>query len=113
MFSANSIVFVVDDDPSVRDALSNLLDSVGLAAQTFGSSEEFLSSSRPEVPSCLVLDAKLPGMSGPEFQEELRRTGIRSSVPRSVLLTQTALSRSKQTPSGSRVCWRRSWRPHR
>ena len=80
MSSANSIVFVVDDDPSVRDALSNLLDSVGLAAQTFGSSEEFLSSSRPEVPSCLVLDAKLPGMSGPEFQEELRRTGIQIPI---------------------------------
>ena len=75
MSSANSIVFIVDDDPSVRDALSNLLDSVGLAAQTFGSSEEFLSSSRPEVPSCLVLDAKLPGMSGPEFQEELPENG--------------------------------------
>ena len=80
MSSANSIVFVVDDDPSVRDAMSNLLDSVGLAAQTFGSSEEFLSSSRPEVPSCLVLDAKLPGMSGPEFQEELRRTGIQIPI---------------------------------
>ena len=73
-------MFVVDDDPSVRDALSNLLDSVGLAAQTFGSSEEFLSFSRPEVPSCLVLDAKLPGMSGPEFQEELRRTGIQIPI---------------------------------
>ena len=80
MSSANSIVFVVDDDPSVRDALSNLLDSVGLSAQTFGSSEEFLSSSRPEVPSCLVLDAKLPGMSGPEFQEELGRTGIQIPI---------------------------------
>ncbi len=80
MSSSNAIVFVVDDDPSVRDALSNLLDSVGLAAQTFGSSEEFLSFSRPEVPSCLVLDAKLPGMSGPEFQEELRRTGIQIPI---------------------------------
>jgi len=80
MSSSNAIVFVVDDDPSVRDALSNLLDSVGLAARTFGSSEEFLSFSRPEVPSCLVLDAKLPGMSGPEFQEELRRTGIQIPI---------------------------------
>jgi FixJ family two-component response regulator len=80
MSSENSIVFVVDDDPSVRDALSNLLDSVGLLAQTFTSSEEFLSFSRPEVPSCLVLDAKLPGMGGPEFQEELKRTGIQIPI---------------------------------
>ena len=80
MSRSNAVVFVVDDDPSVRDALSNLLDSVGLAAQTFGSSEEFLSFSRPEVPSCLVLDAKLPGMSGPEFQEELRRMRIQIPI---------------------------------
>jgi FixJ family two-component response regulator len=80
MVSQNPIVFVVDDDPSVRDALNNLLDSVGLSAQTFGSSEEFLSFSRPGVPSCLVLDAKLPGMSGPEFQEELRRRGIQIPI---------------------------------
>ena len=80
MPSPNPIVFIVDDDPSVRDALSNLLDSVGLAAQTFGSSEEFLSATRPEVPSCLILDAKLPGMSGPDFQDELRRRGIQIPI---------------------------------
>jgi len=80
MSSSDYMVFVVDDDDSVRDALSNLLDSVGLAALTFGSSEEFLSFTRPEVPSCLVLDAKLPGMSGPEFQEELKRTGIQIPI---------------------------------
>ena len=80
MSSSDYMVFVVDDDDSVRDALSNLLDSVGLPALTFGSSEEFLSFTRPEVPSCLVLDAKLPGMSGPEFQEELKRTGIQIPI---------------------------------
>ncbi len=80
MASPNPIVFVVDDDPSVRDALTNLLDSVGLAAQTFESSEEFLSFTRPEVPSCLILDAKLPGMSGPDFQDELRRRGIQIPI---------------------------------
>jgi FixJ family two-component response regulator len=80
MINQNPIVFVVDDDPSVRDALSNLLDSVGLWAQTFGSSEEFLGFTRPEVPSCLILDAKLPGMSGPEFQDELRRKGIQIPI---------------------------------
>jgi FixJ family two-component response regulator len=80
MPSANSIVFVIDDDPSVRDALSNLLDSVGFCAQTFESSEDFLNCSRPEAPSCLVLDSKLPGMNGPEFQEELRRLGIQIPI---------------------------------
>lgn len=80
MSSSNPIVFVVDDDPSVRGALSNLLDSVGLAAQTFESSEEFLTFTRPEVPSCLILDAKLPGMSGPDFQDELRRKGIQIPI---------------------------------
>jgi FixJ family two-component response regulator len=80
MPSSNPIVFIVDDDPSVRDALSNLLDSVGLAAHTFESSEAFLSFDRPEVPSCLILDAKLPGMSGPDFQDELRRRGIQIPI---------------------------------
>jgi FixJ family two-component response regulator len=80
MPSSNPIVFIVDDDPSVRDALSNLLDSVGLAAHTFESSEAFLSFDRPEVPSCLILDAKLPGMSGPDFQDELLRRGIQIPI---------------------------------
>ncbi len=67
------IIFVVDDDASVRDALSNLLESVGLRAQVFGSTEEFLNAPCPEAPSCLVLDVRLPGMSGLDFQDELAR----------------------------------------
>jgi FixJ family two-component response regulator len=69
-------IFVVDDDASVRDAISNLLESVGLHAQVFGSTEEFWNASRPEVPSCLVLDVRLPGVNGLEFQETLEKAGV-------------------------------------
>jgi FixJ family two-component response regulator len=75
MNSPTSVVFVIDDDASVRDALGNLLESVGLYAEVFGSTEEFLKAKRPEVPSCLVLDVTLPGMNGLEFQEMLSRAG--------------------------------------
>ena len=79
MNSSNAIVYIVDDDSSVRDAISNLLESVGLRAQTFGSTEEFLAARRTDAPSCLVLDVMLPGMRGLEFQEMLKKSGI--SIP--------------------------------
>ncbi|HEX4485900.1 MAG TPA: response regulator [Terriglobales bacterium] len=79
MSNPASIVYVIDDDASVRDALSNLLESVGLDAQLFGSTEEFLNADRPAVPSCLVLDVTLPGMNGMEFQEHLSK--IRNPIP--------------------------------
>jgi FixJ family two-component response regulator len=66
-----SIVFVVDDDPSVRRAIKRLVESVGLHVELFGSATEFIDSSRPEVASCLVLDIRLPGISGLDFQREL------------------------------------------
>jgi FixJ family two-component response regulator len=71
-----SVVFVVDDDPSVRDALTSLMSSVGLCVKTFGSPSEFLADSLPEIPSCLVLDVRLPGLSGLDFQTELNRINI-------------------------------------
>jgi FixJ family two-component response regulator len=74
-----SVVFVVDDDASMRGALENLLASVGLEARAFASPQEFLQAKRPDVPSCLVLDVRLPGRSGLAFQEDLIRAGI--SVP--------------------------------
>jgi FixJ family two-component response regulator len=77
---SDSMVFVVDDDASIRDALKSLLKSVGLRAETFGSTEEFVKAVRPEIPSCLVLDVRLPGMSGLEFQQELEKTGIRIPI---------------------------------
>jgi FixJ family two-component response regulator len=76
-------VFVVDDDSSVRDAVQTLLKSVGMNAQVFGSTEAFLDSlhgKRPDNPSCLVLDVRLPGKSGLEFQEELKTKGIRIPI---------------------------------
>ena len=69
-------VFVVDDDASVRDALSSLLRSVDLEVETFGSAAEFLRATLPDAPSCLVLDVRLPGVSGLDFQGELAKSGI-------------------------------------
>jgi FixJ family two-component response regulator len=76
----DSMVFVVDDDASIRDAVKSLLKSVGLRAETFGSTEEFVKATRPDIPSCLVLDVRLPGMSGLEFQDELGKAGIRIPI---------------------------------
>jgi FixJ family two-component response regulator len=73
-------IFVVDDDASVRDAIGNLLDSVGLQAKAFASAEEFLKVNRPDVPSCLVLDVRLPGRNGLEFQDELEKEGVRIPI---------------------------------
>jgi FixJ family two-component response regulator len=70
------IVFVVDDDPSVRRAIKRLVGSVGLEVELFGSAQEFLRSKRPDAPSCLVLDIRLPGISGLDFQRELAQTNI-------------------------------------
>src|SRR3984885_10504479 len=66
-----AIVFWVDDDPSVRRAIKRLIGSVGLQAEVFASTQEFLRSQRPDPPSCLVLDIRLPGISGLDFQREL------------------------------------------
>ena len=66
-----SLVLVIDDDPSVRNGLTLLFRSVGFETRAFGSTQEFLQSTLPDVPSCLVLDVRLPGQSGLEFQAEL------------------------------------------
>ena len=70
------VVFVIDDDASVRDAVADLLRSVGLGVESFGSTQEFLQSKRPDVPGCLVLDVRLPGPSGLEFQRTLINSNI-------------------------------------
>ena len=70
-----SIVFVVDDDASVRNALKSLIRSVGLQVELFGSAQEFLQSKRPHAPSCLILDIRLPGISGLDFQRKLAEAG--------------------------------------
>jgi FixJ family two-component response regulator len=76
MTEAVPVVFVVDDDPSVRRAIRRLVKSVGLRVELFGSAPEFLRSEPADAPSCLVLDVRLPGISGLDFQRELAQTGI-------------------------------------
>jgi FixJ family two-component response regulator len=73
---AQPVVYVVDDDPSIREALASLLRSVGLEVRVFSSTQEFLESQRPDVPSCLVLDVRLPGAGGLDLQSQLVRSGI-------------------------------------
>ena len=70
------VVFVVDDDASVRQALGSLLRSVGLQVEVFGSTAEYLASKLPDAASCLVLDIRLPGLSGLDFQAELAKSKI-------------------------------------
>jgi FixJ family two-component response regulator len=70
------MVFVIDDDAAVRESLKSLLRSVGLNVETFGSAADFLVAKPPNVPSCLVLDVRLPGESGLDFQNELAKTNI-------------------------------------
>jgi len=74
------VVFVVDDDASMRDALSNLFRSVGLRVEVFGSAHEFLQSKLPNVASCLILDIRLPRLSGLDFQAELAKADIRIPI---------------------------------
>jgi FixJ family two-component response regulator len=74
--AGEAVVLVVDDDPAMRSALANLFASVGLPVEVFGSAPELLRSSLPNVASCLVLDIRLPGVTGLDFQAELAEAGI-------------------------------------
>jgi len=73
-------VFVIDDDALVRAAIQGMLKSVGLHSETFGTAQEFLQSKRPDVPSCLVLDVRLPGVNGLDFQRQLADAGVRIPI---------------------------------
>src|ERR1700723_2223033 len=79
MTERQTLVFVIDDDSSTRETLNSLIRSVGLRVQLFSSAEEFLSCERPDTDSCLVLDIRLRGMSGLDFQRKLADRGI--SIP--------------------------------
>ena len=68
MSERDAMVFVVDDDSPMRESLKNLIRSVGLRVELFASAQEFLRSKRPDLPSCLVLDVRLPGLSGLDLQ---------------------------------------------
>lgn len=78
--AAAPVVLVIDDDASLREALNDLFNSVGLRTQIFGSAAEFLKGSLPEAPSCLVLDIRLPGQSGLDFQAQLTQANINIPV---------------------------------
>lgn len=73
-------VFIVDDDADVRESLQELLESVGLHPQSFATAKEFLANARGDVPSCLILDVRLPGISGLDLQRELKRTKISTPI---------------------------------
>jgi len=73
-------VYVVEDDPSMRNALKNLLKSLEFEAELFASAEEFLLRNRPEVPSCLILDVRLPGLGGLDLQTQLRSANIQIPI---------------------------------
>jgi FixJ family two-component response regulator len=77
---AQEVVFVIDDDASVRNSLSSLFRSIGLKVEVFDSATDFLKFGRPDVASCLVLDVRLPGLSGLDFQTELARANIRIPI---------------------------------
>jgi FixJ family two-component response regulator len=76
MSAQDCMVFVVDDDPLVRDSLEDLLNSAGFAVRTFGSATDFIRSERPDVSACLILDVELPDLSGLDLQTELLKSGI-------------------------------------
>ena len=73
---AEAMVFVIDDDESIREALHSLIRSVGLSVATFSSAHEFLQSERPDVPACLILDVRMPGLSGLDLQRDLSQGNI-------------------------------------
>ena len=74
--SNDAMVFVIDDDESIRESLKSLMRSVGLGVETFASAQEFLQSTRPDVPACLILDVRMPGLSGLDLQRELTDANI-------------------------------------
>jgi FixJ family two-component response regulator len=74
------MVFIVDDDESLRESLGSLFRSVGLRVELFGTAPEFLGTTLPDLPSCLVLDVRLPGLSGLDFQSELIRANVRIPI---------------------------------
>jgi len=80
MSLASPVVFVVDDDISMREALKNLLRSVGLQVETYGAARDFLSSRRCDVPGCLLLDVRLPGLSGLDLQARLAESNSRMPI---------------------------------
>ena len=80
MVTPQATVFVIDDDPSFRRSTEMLIESAGLSVQTFNSAEEFLRGRRPDAPACLVLDVRLPQLSGLDLQRELAKAGVQIPI---------------------------------
>ena len=80
MTETDAVVFVVDDDASMRESLKNLIRSVGLRAVLFASAQEFLGSKHPALPGCLVLDVRLPGLSGLDLQRRMAEAGLQIPI---------------------------------
>jgi RNA polymerase sigma factor (sigma-70 family) len=76
----DSIVYVIDDDPSIREAIKSLIRSVGMRVETFASAQEFMASRRPDAPSCLVLDVRMPGLSGLDLQRDLTDAAVQIPI---------------------------------
>jgi FixJ family two-component response regulator len=76
MKTSDAIVFVIDDDESMREALKSLIRSVGLKVEAFASAHEFLQGRRPDLPACLILDVRMPGLSGLDLQRDLSEANI-------------------------------------
>jgi FixJ family two-component response regulator len=97
------LVSVVDDSESVRESIPDLLEQFGFSAQAFESAEAFLASSAPSSTNCLILDVGLPGMSGPDLHEELKRTGRR--IPTVFITAQGETSlRPRLIAAGAVAC---------
>jgi FixJ family two-component response regulator len=99
MSGQGATVFIVDDDPSIRDALDSLVRSAGFGVQTFASAQGFLASKRPDVPSCLVLDVHLPGLSDLDLQQEQTKWvigGAKGAAARLGLKRTTLLSKMER-----------------
>jgi FixJ family two-component response regulator len=80
MSDPECMVFVIDDDPLVRESVADLLNSSGFAVRTFASATEFVQGQRPDIPACLILDVELPGLSGLDLQAELAKSGIEMPI---------------------------------
>jgi FixJ family two-component response regulator len=78
--NVDSMVFVIDDDESIRESLKSLIRSVGLGVRTYASADEFLQGERPNVPACLILDVRMPGLSGLDLQRDLSERNIRIPI---------------------------------
>ena len=111
--TGKSVVFVIDDDDAVRASLKSLFKSVGLYVELFASADEFLKTERPDAASCLVLDVRLPGISGLEFQSQLAKTGTdmpiifltgHGDIPMGVQAMKAEPSSFSPSPAAIRTC---------